>query len=539
MKGTIYLIILIVIVQYTNAQEKYFVSFSDKVGTPYSIENPGEFLTEKAIERRLNQGLAIEEFDLPVSPNYIHQIKATGAKVLYPLKWFNGVIIDLNNTSIEIINTLPFVTNTIKVFDPMVKATYTPEEDIFPIYRTEKDPKDYYDYASSSNQIKMLNGNILHNRGYRGKGITIAVLDGGFLNANILPAFDSLWVYNRIKDTKDFVNPKSDIYLEHSHGMLVLSVLSANIPGEMIGTAPEASYILVRCEDTNSEQIVEEYNWAAAAEYADSIGADIINSSLGYYDYDASWQNHTYKDLDGNTTPIAKAANFASKTGMLVVASAGNEGAIDWKQIITPADAFECISVGAVNSEGIYANFSSIGPSADGRVKPEVIAQGVRTAIQTPNGVIGAADGTSLSAPIISGLAACLWQAFPWLSAKEVRSRILQSASHFNNPNHQVGYGLPNFSYALDSIPSDYQQNDLVVFPNPTFDKINIRLSFPLNTPYSLMISSIMGSIVHYEQVNSVSMVHSVSLPSELPPGVYLVQVNSNYGKNTGRIIKN
>lgn len=526
--------------QHLIGQEKYFVEFVDKNGTPFTIDNPSEFLSPKSVERRERQGIAVIETDLPVSPTYIHNLKGTGAKVLYTLKWFNGAVVEVGNSSIlDALESLSFVSNITKVYEATAKSTETPDEDIYKAYSAAFDKQDYYNYGSSANQIKMLNGHMLHNLGFRGKGVTIGVLDGGFLKADILPAFDSLWIFNRIVYTKDFVNPKSDIFQEHSHGMLVLSAMGANIPGAIIGTAPEANYVLIRCEDTSSEQIIEEYNWAVAAELADSLGVDIINSSLGYYDFDATWQNHTYANMDGKSTPIAQAANFAAAAGLLVVASAGNEATYDWKYIITPADAMECVAVGAVNEKGNYANFSSIGPSADGRVKPDISAQGIRTTVQATNGAIGTADGTSLSAPIISGLAACLWQAMPSLTSKELRNRIIRSASLFSNPNFQLGYGIPDFFAAMDSVSQPKGDKNLIIFPNPAKNKVRIMLPLPINTEYTVMLATSTGMIVHYEESKSESLEHTLLIPDRLPSGIYFVQLRSNYGKSMGRIMKN
>lgn len=540
MKKGILIAILSTFFLQINGQDKYFVEFVDKKGTPYTLENPMEFLALKSIERRIKQRISISEIDLPVSPTYIHNLKSTGAKVLYSLKWFNGAVVELNNPEVlNEINNLSFVASTKKIFDSSAKKTATPEEEIYPIYKSKKDQKDYYSYGSSTNQIKMLNGHSLHNMGFRGQGITIAVLDGGFYKADILPAFDSLWVNNRIVHTHDFVNPHSNIYQEHSHGMLVLSVMASNIPEQIVGAAPEANYVLIRCEDTSSEQIIEEYNWAAAAELADSLGVDIINSSLGYYDYDATWQSHSYANMDGNTTPIAKAANIAAEKGMLVVASAGNEATNSWKYIITPADAMGSIAVGAVNATGAYVNFSSIGPSADGRVKPDVAAQGFRTAVQATNGNIGTADGTSLSAPIISGLAACLWQAMPSLTAQELRGKIIQSADLYSNPNYLKGYGIPNFLVAMDSLPQSVKRDRLVIFPNPSQNRVKIKLPLPINTQYSVLLATASGVVVHFEESKSISLEHTIQLPNSLPSGIYLVQLTSHYGTSVGRLMKN
>jgi len=431
-------------------QEKYFVEFVDKKGSSHSIHAPSTYLSGKAIERREKQNISITENDLPVSSTYLHEVRRLGVDILFTSKWLNGVVVENPSArQVRQLNKRPFVKEVLKIFDPDIKGTPTPEFPTYSAYTELNDSSNYYNYGSAVVQVEMVNGHHLHNLGYRGKGITIAVLDAGFYKANTLPAFDSLWANKRIVFEKDVVDTNTNIYQENSHGMLVLSVMGANIDGQMVGTAPEASYVLIRCEDTSSEQVIEEYYWAKAAEMADSIGADVINSSLGYYNYDAPYQALSYNELDGKTTPIARAANTAGLLGMLVVVSAGNEALTDWKHIITPADAHECIAVGAVNRKEELAAFSSLGPTYDGRIKPDVVALGEGTVVQTPSGEIGAVDGTSISAPIVSGFAACLWQALPHLTAKELAHIMLQSGSRSSKPNNSMGYGIPDFSKAI------------------------------------------------------------------------------------------
>jgi serine protease AprX len=536
----VYITILFVFsYQYVNGQDKYFISFKDKEGVNYTLENPYEFLSNKSVERRLRQNIPINQSDLPVSAVYTNMIKETGAKILYTLRWFNGVVVEIfDNEIIKQINEYDFVTSTKKIFEQGVKPQAIIEEEIFPAFTGQKQLNDFYNYGSSGNQIKMLNGHYLHNKGYRGQGVTIAVIDAGFYRVNSFVAFTNLWLEGRIIATKDFVNPSSNIFDEHAHGSMVLSVMAGYVPGELVGTAPEANYILIRSEDVNSEQIIEEYNWAAALEYSDSIGVDITNTSLGYNQYDAAWQNHTYSNLDGSTTPSARAANFASDKGMLVVVSAGNEGSTLWKHITTPADAFKSLTVGAVNSDGAYVTFSSVGPTADGRIKPDVAAQGSRTVLQNSFGNIGTANGTSFAAPIISGLAACLWQALPHLTAEEISTRIKLSASISGSPNNQIGFGLPNFITALDSLPGLKQTDKLYLFPNPTNGKVFVRLPEPIKTSFNLSIISNTGVIIKTEKYFSQSLEHTITIPEGFPSGVYIVHLESDKISKFGRVVK-
>jgi serine protease AprX len=524
---------------YLAGQDKYFVSFTDKNNSEFSIDNPSEFLTQKSIQRRHRQGLEVDNSDIPVSATYVQQLKDAGAKVLYTLRWFNGAVIEIYDAeTIELINNLESVLTIRKIYEQGHKTSIEPEEEIFPIFTQAKDPNDFYNYGWSSNQIKIHNGNWLHNKGYRGQGITIAVFDAGYFRANTLSTFNKLWADERVVATKDFVNPLSNIYQEHSHGMLVLSVMAGNSPGELVGTAPEANYILIRSEDARSEQIIEEYNWAAAAEFADSLGADIINSSLGYYVYDAPWQNHPYSSMDGKTTPAALAANAAAEKGILVVVSAGNEGETLWKHISTPADAKGILAVGAVNSSGQYVSFSSIGPSADGRIKPEIAAQGYKTVVQTTSGEIGSANGTSFSAPVISGLSACLWQALPNITVQQLIDRIKLSASFHSQPNNFIGFGLPNYSAALDSLPAYIQGTQLHIYPNPTMSEISIRLPHPILSQFKVALLSYTGTVLKSETFSSNSLVHKLIIPEDYPTGVYFVQLVSENEKRVGRVVK-
>lgn len=524
------------------AQDKFFVGFIDKTGTQYSISSPEAFLTSKSLLRRVKQNIAITERDLPVSSGYVSQITATGAKVLYSLKWFNGVVVEVENASIiDAIYSFPFVESIKKIFDASASISSMGEEDAQPTYRNKFDEANYYNYGSSLSQIKIMDGNILHNNGYRGKGINIAILDAGFTMANTLPAFDSILNSNRILFTKDFVNRNSDFYNTHSHGTMVLSVLGGNIPGFLIGSAPEANYMLIRTEDANSEQLIEEYNWAAGAEFADSLGADIINSSLGYYTFDVPEQNYSYNQLNGTTTMSSKAANIAFDLGMLVVASAGNEGYNQWQYIITPSDALGSLAVGAVDINGTYAAFSSIGPSADGRIKPDVVAMGKSTVVQRITGEVGTSSGTSFSAPLISGMAACLWQRFPNATVTQLRQLIIESSSLFLNPNNLLGYGIPKFSIYADSVSKPFfnSYSSLNIFPNPTDSTIKVWVPTEFTGKVAeVQILSTYGKLEYSITAICIGEYINFELPKSLVNGSYVLSLRVNDIVKTGKFLK-
>ena len=463
---------------------RYWIQFKDKKNSPYALDNPQQFLSQRSIQRRSNQNIICDLTDLPVNPAYIDSITKTGAVIVNRSKWLNAVSIEVSDSYIinKIVN-LPFVEQVRKV--QKVRSANKAEEEVFSFNSKAKlycEPgMDSSNYGNSYNQIKMLSGQTLHGSGYKGKGKMIAVLDAGFFGVDTIAAFDSLWHNGRIIGTKDYVSGDTMVFEDNNHGMNVLSVMGGYLPGELIGTAPEADYLLLRTEDAGSESIIEEDNWIAAAEYADSVGVDIINSSLGYTTFDDSTQNHAYADMNGSTTPITIGADIAASKGILVVNSAGNSGASPWTYIAAPADGFYVLAVGAVNAEGNYAPFSSKGPSYDGRVKPNVVAQGQGTIIASASGGVFPANGTSFSAPLIAGLAACLWQSSPVKTASEIFTAIEQSAHLFSHPDALYGYGIPNFNIASllisDTFVFTVPDNDkFLVYPNPFRSSITIEL---------------------------------------------------------------
>ncbi|MFH1321484.1 MAG: S8 family serine peptidase [Bacteroidota bacterium] len=436
---------------------KYWIQFTDKNNSPFSISDPAAFLSQRAIDRRTVQNIPIELNDLPVNPAYIDSVRSTGVSILNRSKWFNAVTIDTTGTNdtlvLDKIQSFSFVTQMDTVgkwkgpllSDVGVDKWEIENSTIAPVFSSLSEDTDY---GQSLNQIAMIGGDILHAHGYRGEGIIIAVLDAGFRNADIIPAFDSLRANDQIIGTWDFVNREVNVFGYHSHGTWVLSTMAANLPGQIVGTAPKARYWLLRTEDGDSEYVIEEDNWVAGAEFADSAGADVFNTSLGYTTFNDSTQDHTYADMDGNTTRITIGADIAASKGILVVNAAGNEGSSSWHYIVAAADGDSVLAVGAVDADGNYAGFSSAGPSFDGRIKPNVAAQGSNTVCAGIYGGITMLSGTSVASPIISGMAACLWQANPGATNMQVFDAIQQSASQYQNPDYLLGYGIPFFTAA-------------------------------------------------------------------------------------------
>lgn len=430
-------------------------TLKDKQGSPYSLEHPGRWLSHKAVERRKRQGIVLDSTDLPVSAKYLRQIENSlsqrqpGEKrskaewvIVGTSRWNNTVLVRSNDTTLlKHLATLDCITQSQCVWtspdsiDRYVKHTY---HETFNPWDSIKGVT----YGNGKDQMEMLQGQRLHNIGLRGKGMTIAVLDGGFQNVNVIPAFTQA----NIAGSKDFVYPNSPFfYQETDHGTKVLSAMAANVPNILIGTAPEARYWLLRCEDQQTEQPVEEDYWAMAAEFADSAGVDIISSSLGYNDYDSVPDYYHQRDLDGQTALISRTASMLAKKGIILVNSAGNSGMGPWKKISFPADANDILTVGAVNMVKKNAPFSGVGPTQDGRVKPDVMALGSPASLISGRGSIIRDMGTSFSTPLVAGLVACLWQALPEKTALEIIELVRQTGSNAKDPDNIFGYGIPNF----------------------------------------------------------------------------------------------
>ncbi len=455
----------------------YWITLRDKNGTPFQVTKPEAFLSKRAIDRRVRQSIAIDQTDLPVSPAYLDSLINHGLTIIHSSKWLNGATVGTSDTSlIRQISKLPFVTS-VNLTKPALQSKSTilkfNEAELKSVYNPPN-----YGYAIT--QLTQLNGNYLHNLGYRGKGIQIAILDAGFWHVNQITAFDSLRNAGRILGTRDFVDPTSDIYQQHTHGMSVLSCMAGNEPSVLLGTAPDASYYLFRSEDDVTEYPIEEDNWVAAAELADSLGVDVINSSLGYFLFDDPAMNHSYSDMNGTKNRVTQGANMAFQKGILVFTSAGNEANNPWRHIISPSDGENVIGVGAVDKNGIRASFSSVGPAYGGAVKPNVAAMGSLTFLITSGGTPGYSSGTSFSSPVLAGMGACLLQANPYSDVKLVKKAIEQSASQYNNPDSLLGFGIPNFEKAdkylklYTAIPL-IEKSSWSVSPNPFTDFITIR----------------------------------------------------------------
>jgi len=540
------------------APAKYYVQFTDKNNSPYSIDNPSEYLSQKAIDKRIKFNIPIEENDLPVNPAYIQAVKDIGVIILHPTKWLNGITIQTADIlKIDEINLLPFVEKVLKSTSKIENDDFNKKKSGKTFFEaetyshlvpsrinTEKNAL-YLSYGASYNQIHMLNGDALHELGYLGDGITIAVLDAGFNYVNTMAAFDYLWLNNQVKGTKDFVFGGENVYTLNSHGMNVLSTMGAFLPGELIGTAFNADFWLIRSEDPTSEYLIEEYNWVSAAEFVDSIGIDIINSSLGYTTFDNPAQNHTYQDMNVNTTPISRGADIAVTKGIIVCNSAGNSGNTSWHYIGAPADGFNVFTIGAVNPDGSYANFSSTGPTYDGRVKPNVVAQGSGTVLASSSGGIFTGNGTSFSSPIIAGMTACLMQAYPDFSNYEIMNAIELSSSMYDDPDSLYGYGIPDYFKALQYLSINENENPvdnyIKAFPNPFIDELKIDVFLHNNQNIKIELFDMNGKLIinRAKKSNKIGCTSFIIKNLEnLSPGLYLINIISNKNTASLKIIK-
>ncbi len=532
-KGICALFILFSLIAFSQTEYKFRVWLKDKNGSPFSIVNPESFLSTKAIERRAKQDIRIDSTDLPVSETYLNQISKTGVKVISKSKWMNSIVVAVcDSNAMQLIRELPCVTKAEWVWQGVVGETQLSLRN-----ESTEDQSNLTslpnEYGYGFNQIKINNGNQLHQAGYRGEGMVIALIDAGFLNANAVPALKQV----NILGTKDFVTPSNNVYNNDRHGEMVLSVMAAVDSFRFIGSAPKASYWLLRSEDSNSEFPVEEDNWAAAAEFADSVGVDIINTSLGYSTFDNASMNHTHEQLDGKSIFISRAAQKASDKGILVIASAGNEGNKPWEKINAPADARDVLTVGAINTSSQIAAFSSLGFAADNRVKPDIVAVGEGTYLIDQNGLLSTSNGTSFSAPLAAGLSACLWQALPSLTNREILDLIRRNSSFYRQPDVRYGYGVPNFMAAY--------QNSSLNYPPIASDNIDVFFKTPRglcikNLPqadsiYTTHLYTAWGQMALCENFTGTEKLLSTN---RLPKGIYIVCIESKNFRYMTKVLK-
>ena len=506
MKAFLFFIFFVFFLAKLEAQPtRYLVQLKDKATTNFSLSNPSAYLSQRSIGRRTRYNIPIDSTDLPVPSSYISQIKnITGVEILNISKWLNAIAIRTTDANaIASINSLSFVGEISSIAARPINNTENKfREDISLSAPTASRPKqiasDYYDYgANSYNEIHLHKGEFLHNIGLHGEGLQIAILDGGFFQYTSLKAFDSVNANAQILSTWDFVTGNANVVEDNAHGMQCFSTIAANIPGQFIGKAPKANFHLFRTEDVSSEYPLEEFNWVCGAERADSIGADIISSSLGYgYGFNDPFPDYPYTDLNGDKTLSARAADLAAKKGLIVFNAAGNSGNDYWRMITTPADGDSVVAVGSVNASGVVALSSSYGPSADGRIKPDVASVGLGAMIQLANNTIGAGSGTSFACPNMAGLATCLWQAFPEFNNMRIIRALKEAGSIYTNPDNRIGFGIPDMKKAFSSLLSEYATSSVTINNNCSATiswsskdaagmKYIIERKLPVNTNFS------------------------------------------------------
>lgn len=518
------------------AQEgRYAIFLADKSESVFNVDNPSAFLSSRSIERRAKQGILITEEDFPVNSNYLLEISNQGAHILHSSRWLNAIIVEVENSELGAILALPFVTGS-EYLAPLASTAGGR-------VRRTKGKKDSSLSVVNQVQTNMLGLDDMHKDNFRGEGVLIAVFDSGFTGVDIGAPFQPLLNEGRITLMEDIVAKSGNVFQYDDHGTEVLSIMAANQPGLYIGGAPAATYQLFITEDVGSEYRIEEYNWLVAAEKADSAGVDIINSSLGYNLFDDAAMDYTIDQLDGETAVVSKAAALATKKGILVVSSAGNDGNAAWKFINPPSDVNGVIAVGAVTSTGNLSNFSSVGPTADGRIKPDVVALGSSVSVIKANGTTGFTSGTSASTPLITSLAAGFRQAFPELTVAELYDLIISSGSLHQSPNNQLGYGIPNYLVAKEIVTGEappLPSLKIVMYPNPvTTGVINVDLDIPSGDHAVITIYNLKGQQV-FRSEGEVTYINNpvVVEVSKFSPGLYILKVEAAGVSNTFRLVK-
>lgn len=537
-RGNFFLILWFLLIignAFSQAPDAYVVTFTDKHLSPYSIDSPQDFLSPKAIEKRQRYNISVTEEDLPINPLYINAITSfETVKLLAQSKWMNYVIIQCDDqTVLDILQYYPFVDQIKKIHlidysrfsikDDYIANDYHRSQNTY-----ERDTTSLSYYGTAAPQIAVHNGHLLHNQGYKGEGMLIVLLDNGFNRLDSLTLFNSLHQNQRLKGVYDAAHQSGyNPFRGGAHGTSVLSIMAVEEPYRFVGTAPHADYVLIRTEMTDYEDILEEYFWVVGAEYADSIGADVVNSSLGYTYFDKTDQNHVFPDLDGKHSVASIAATKLVQKGCIVSIAAGNEGDKSWYYISVPSDAPAALCVAAMNSDSVIADFSSCGSKLFLSVKPDIATVGWQTAYCSFQDSIAKGNGTSLASPVNAGLCACLWQAFPQKTNREIMDAVRQSAHMYANPDTLFGYGIPDFKLAYDlllnaAINESEANQKFYIYPNPTRDKISISIFSDVTEPKQMVLFDLYGKILQTfvgEQINKQIDV------SFLSNGVYFLRI--------------
>lgn len=523
------------------AQDRYAVYYKFKPQTDYILEAPEEYLSQRAIERRIKEGVAVDSTDLPVSKLYADSVSALVEEVNYHSKWMNASIVVATQEQVGEVSLLPFVSKV----ELVAVGFYAPDQNgkkeihKIPVHlRIKSNKESSYDF-----QNDILGIPAMHNEGFTGAGVMVAVFDAGFLNTDKISGLNHLFEQDLIVAAKDFVLPDSDnIFRTDGHGTASLSVMASNAPGKLVAGAYDAHYILCITEDVSSEYRIEELNWIRAAEFSDSLGVDIINSSLGYNVFDDIQMNYRPEDMNGETAVISRGAAMAAEKGILVVNSAGNEGNGRWKTLTAPADAKGILSVGSVNSNMEKSSFSSVGPTSDGRIKPELAAFGSGATIWKDIENTSASSGTSFTSPQIAALAAGLWQARPHWTRKQLIENLLGSGTMADDPDSELGYGVPNFMDAYYGEILDLEdQREMalsVIYPNPLEgDRLFIEHGFGKQCNFRMI--SALGQVIADQRLTRHSPVYPYHIElDDTPPGFYFIECKENNSVKRFRLLR-
>jgi len=505
-------------------EDVYWIYFTDKKNNGYRVDKPGAFLTERSIERRAWQELGVDQSDEPVTRAYVDSLLSMGVEVRHISRWLNGLV--LVNADKELflqVLAKPFVDTL--AWTPETDSLYFPPKPAGKRFDPPLENPPGFQYGVAEEQVRQIHTDHLHQEGYTGGGVRIAVIDAGFRNVDSLPSFRSMISEERLLGTRNFINDSSVFRLANHHGMYVLSIMGADWNGNMMGTAPDAAYFLCSSENVYTETRIEEIAWIEAAEYMDSLGYDVFNTSLGYSDFDSIEFDHGYKDMDGESTLISRAASMLASRGIILCSSAGNEGDKPWYYITAPSDAADILCVGAVDSTGLIAYFSSRGPSFDGRVKPDLLAMGKSTGVQYINGGLTRRSGTSFSSPVMAGSMASLWQACPEMPASELIRTIISTGDRIANPDATYGYGIPNFEKAyriISSLTPKFIASEMNIRPNPATSRIHISLPENRQGEFMLLFYDMSGRSIASGQV---ALPGELALPGAITPGLYILEI--------------
>lgn len=543
-KGALFFFGLIFLSQTTFGQNRYAIHFKFKPQENFTLSNPLEYLTAGAIDRRANQNIPIDSLDLPISQKYIDGIKSFTQEILFQSQWLNAAVVVASEGELENISSLPFVEKIVFAapgFNPSGRIDNRSSDKTglkLSLKFKSKKANVSFDF-----QNELLGIQTMHEMGFKGKGITVAVFDAGFPGVDNITGFKHLFSNNQILGTRDFVHTWNDnVYTKNQHGTNVLSLIASADPELLVAGAPEANYILCITEEVATEYRIEEYNWVKAAEYADSLGVDIINSSLGYLDFDDRTMDYTSDNLDGETAIITKGATIAGEKGILIITSAGNYGSKGISSLTAPADARGVLSIGAVQENLQVAGFSSQGPTADGRIKPDLSTYGVGVYLLRPDGSLSRSNGTSFSAPQISALAAGLWASHPEWTKDELIEKLLRSATMADKPDNFFGYGIPNFTKAyygeILEVVNWEKETEWKVYPNP-LEGYDLSILFGDQLVGEFTLYDLSGRVVFKDQVSRFANrdAFQVNLPG-LVSGIYVVEMQSGRDLKNAKLIK-